>query len=119
MNMHSPSAPVVPCRIFEVLQHVGLAQAVEVGRELGLIDALAGFRPSTAEEIAGAVGVDHGVALDWLETMANGGVVRRDAVVGTYWLDTTQAEMLRRVGEQLSSLTRMFTISRFSESASR
>ncbi|MAY73614.1 MAG: hypothetical protein CMJ31_02625 [Phycisphaerae bacterium] len=81
-------------RMLEMVNHASLLQLVSVGRRNGLLDAIAGFRPSTSREIADAVGIGEPYVRDWLLALAANGVVGHDRAMDTFWLDQDRADLL-------------------------
>jgi hypothetical protein len=70
-------------RAVDILNKASLALMMSVGHRTGLFEAMAGFSPSTARQIADAARLQERYVREWLGAMVTGSVVEYDAENGT------------------------------------
>jgi 2-polyprenyl-3-methyl-5-hydroxy-6-metoxy-1,4-benzoquinol methylase len=93
----SPAPVEIEAFVGQVVTDLGAAFSgvlVNVGRKLGLYQALADLGASTSAALAEAVGVRERYVREWLANQAAGGYVAYDAGSGTYALTPAQAMVL-------------------------
>jgi SAM-dependent methyltransferase len=84
---------------------------LELGRRVGLLDAMAGTGKATSEEIAGRAGLSERYVREWLGAMVCGGVVEYDAAGGTYRLPPEHAELVAGSGSKnLATMAAFFPL---------
>ena len=93
-----PPAPGdVEAFVGQVVTDLGAAFSgvlVNVGRKLGLYQAMAELGPATSTTLAEATGIRERYLREWLANQAAGGYVAYDAATGTYALPPAQAMVL-------------------------
>jgi SAM-dependent methyltransferase len=95
----SPAPGAVEAFIGQVVTDLGAAFSgvlVNVGRKLGLYQALADLGACSAAELARATGIRERYVREWLANQAAGGYVAYDAAAQTYTLPPAQAMVLAR-----------------------
>jgi SAM-dependent methyltransferase len=84
---------------------------IELGRRVGLLDALPRTDPATSEEIATRAGVSERYAREWLGAMVCGGIVEYDPAARTYRLPAEHAELVTGTSTRnLSSMAAFFPL---------
>jgi SAM-dependent methyltransferase len=67
---------------------------IEVGRRVGLFDAMAGMEPASSAAIAHRAGLQERYVREWLGAMVTGGIVEYDPAAGTYALPREHTELV-------------------------
>ena len=84
---------------------------IEVGRQVGLFDALAGMASATSEALAERAGLTERYVREWLGAMVCGGLVEYDPAGRTYRLPPEHAIMLTgQTSRNLASLAAFFPL---------
>src|SRR5262249_52762088 len=73
---------------------------VEVGRQTGLFEAMAGMPPATSGAIAERASLNERYVREWLGAMACSGIVEYDAIKGSYALPAEHAALLTGPGSR-------------------
>ena len=89
-------AEAFAARFLDVLNSGALCLMVSIGHRTGLLDAMRGLPPSTADEIARHTGLNERYVREWLGAMACGGVVEIDPANSRYALPLEHAALLTR-----------------------
>jgi SAM-dependent methyltransferase len=97
------------------LEGASVMVMVELGRRLGLFEAMAGMGAAASADIAGRSGLSERYVREWLGAMVCGGLVEHDASAGTYRLPPEHASSLTgtstrniaTIGEMFPLLTRV------------
>jgi SAM-dependent methyltransferase len=87
------------------LEGASVVLMIEVGRRVGLFEAMAGQPGRTSDEIAARAGLSERYVREWLGAMVCGGLVDHDAAAATYRLPPEHAAML--TGSSSRNLTTM------------
>jgi len=83
-------------QVVGIVNNAMLSFLISIGHRTGLFDRMAGLRPSTSHEIAGAAGLDERYVREWLGAMTAAKIVGHDAVAKTYVLPPEHAASLTR-----------------------
>lgn len=102
-------------RMVQHLEGSAVTVMIEVGRRVGIFDAMARLDWSTSREIATEARLNERYAREWLAAMVCGGIVEYDAVAGTYRLPPEHAvaltgattRNLSTVAEMMALMTRV------------
>src|SRR5262245_7569556 len=98
-------------RMVQHLEGSAITIMIEVGRRVGLFEAMAHLDWSTSREIATEAGLSERYAREWLAAMVCGGIVEHDPVADTYRLPPEHAAGLTGATTQnLSSIAEMVTL---------
>lgn len=108
-----PDATAFEERLREILNHASLALMISVGHRTRLFDTLAELEPSTAEEVAGAAGLEPRYVREWLGAMVVGRIVDYDPASGRYALPARRAARLVRAAGDENGALRMQYVSIF------
>lgn len=88
-----------------------VALMIEVGRQAGLLEAMAGTPPAGSAAIAERAGLSERYVREWLGAMVCGGIVEYDPAAGTYALPPEHALLLTgATSRNLSSLAAFFPL---------
>jgi 2-polyprenyl-3-methyl-5-hydroxy-6-metoxy-1,4-benzoquinol methylase len=100
-SMNNPSAPfdaakaeAFTARMLNILNGGMLALMISIGRQTGLFDVMANFRPSSSEQIATASGLNERYVREWLSAMVVGRIVEYDSKSESYTLPQEHAAFL-------------------------
>jgi 2-polyprenyl-3-methyl-5-hydroxy-6-metoxy-1,4-benzoquinol methylase len=101
MNATSPlpEPKAVEAFVGQVITDLGAAFSgvlINLGRKLGLYQALADLGPCESQALSAATGVRERYVREWLNNQVAGGYVHYDAETGTYLLPPAQALVLAR-----------------------
>lgn len=90
----------------------GLTLMISIGHRTGLFDTLAGLPPSTAEDIAGAAGLNERYVREWLGAMVTGRIVDYEPETDLYRLPAEHAAFLTRaaVSDNMASIAQFIPI---------
>jgi SAM-dependent methyltransferase len=83
-------------KMIGVMNGAAVALMTSLGHRTGLFDVMAGLRPSSPGEIAGAAGLSERYVREWLGAMVTGGIVEHDPEANTYRLPAEHAALLTR-----------------------
>jgi cyclopropane fatty-acyl-phospholipid synthase-like methyltransferase len=83
-------------RMFDVLNHAGLALMISIGHRAKLFDALAEMSWVTSQELASQAGLSERYVREWLAAMTTGRVVEHNAQENTFRLPPEHAAWLTR-----------------------
>ena len=83
-------------QMMAILKGGTLSLMLSIGHRTGLLDTMAGLRPSTSEEIAQAAGLNERYVREWLGALTTGRIVEYDAATKRYVLPAEHAAMLTR-----------------------
>ncbi len=98
-------------RIVQHLEGSAVIVMVELGRRVGLFEAMARLDWATSREIATQAGLHERYAREWLAAMVCGGIVEYDAVAGTYRLPPEHAVGLTgATTKDLSTVAELVTL---------
>jgi SAM-dependent methyltransferase len=81
-------------RMVAHLTGASVALMVEVGRQVGLFEAMAAMPPAPSAAIAGRAGLSERYVREWLGAMVCGGIVEFDPASATYHLPPEHAHLL-------------------------
>ncbi|MCI0348266.1 MAG: methyltransferase domain-containing protein [Acidobacteriales bacterium] len=73
-----------------------LSLVTSIGYHVGIFEAMAGKRPSTADEIAKAAGLNPRYVREWLDTMVTGRIVEYLPAENSYFLPPEHAALMTR-----------------------
>jgi 2-polyprenyl-3-methyl-5-hydroxy-6-metoxy-1,4-benzoquinol methylase len=98
----------------QMVQHLegsAVTVMIEVGRRVGLFEAMAQLDWATSREVASQAGLSERYAREWLAAMVCGGIVEHDPVAGTYRLPPEHAAGLTgATTKNLSTIAEMMTL---------
>ncbi len=83
-------------QMMAILNGGSLALMLSIGHRTGLLDTMAGLRPSTSEEIAQAAGLNERYVREWLGALTTGRIVEYDPGTQRYVLPAEHVGMLTR-----------------------